>query len=410
MNPVNEKFLILLRTALTDEIPAGLDSTTDDEWQQILQTAAAHHVLPLIYAAACRIPGIKQNPVFLPVRQEIFQQVFQQVRKTNEFLQLFRHLTDGGITPLVTKGIICRHLYPQPDQRPSGDEDVLIPPAQFEACHRLLLDFGMEAAEDDLTAYEVPYRKPGSPLYIELHKSLFSPESDAYGDWNRFFAGVFDQAVEEDFYGTKVRTLSPTDHFFYLICHAFKHFLHGGFGIRQVCDIILFANKYGPQLDWERIMELCREIRGVKFTAALLKIGQRYLVLDPDAACCPPCWQETQVDEGPLLADLLESGIYGYSSMSRRHSSSITLDAMAAQNQGRQAKSTLVSALFPSAKKLEGRYPWLKDRPYLLPAAWADRILKYGKETKSTVDSSAGDAMRIGSQRIALMKAYDIID
>lgn len=410
MNPVNEKFLILLRAALNGDVPEALANTTDEQWQQIIPLAEAHHVLPLIYEAACRLPGIKRSPVFLPVRQQIFQQVFQQVRKTNDFLRLFRHLTDGGITPLVTKGIICRNLYPQPDQRPSGDEDVLIPPTQFEACHRLLLDFGMENAEEDLTSYEVPYRKPGSPLYIELHKSLFPPESDAYGSWNRFFEGVFDRAAEEDFYGTNVYTMSPTDHFFYLICHAFKHFLHGGFGIRQVCDIVLFANKYGPQIDWLRIMELCREIRGVKFTAALLKIGQKHLVLDPDAACYPASWQEIHVDEGPLLADLLESGIYGYTSMSRMHSSNITLDAITAQNQGRQAKASLLSAAFPPVQKLEGRYSWLKEHPYLLPVAWADRLLKYGKETRSGSGSSAGDAMRIGNQRLALMREYDIID
>lgn len=35
--------------------------------------------------------------------------------------------------------------------------------------------------------------------------------------------------------------MNASDHLFYLICHALKHFYHSGFGIRQVCDILLFA-------------------------------------------------------------------------------------------------------------------------------------------------------------------------
>ena len=109
---------------------------------------------------------------------------------------------------------------------------------------------GTEQTECDMSEeeleriYEVPYGKKGSLIYIELHKSLFPPESDAYGDLNRFFENVYTDAIEIKIDNTDIRTMGYTDHLFYLICHAFKHFLHSGFGIRQVCDIILFANAY----------------------------------------------------------------------------------------------------------------------------------------------------------------------
>lgn len=69
-----------------------------------------------------------------------------------------------------------------------------------------------------------------------------------------------------------------------MICHAFKHFLHSGFGIRQVCDIVLFANAYGRE------------------------IGQKYLTFDPSLAGYPQEWQEIQVDEQLMLDDLLDAG------------------------------------------------------------------------------------------------------
>lgn len=49
-----------------------------------------------------------------------------QTMRTNEFLELNKKLHAAGVRPLVVKGIICRNLYPQPDYRRFGDEDVLV--------------------------------------------------------------------------------------------------------------------------------------------------------------------------------------------------------------------------------------------------------------------------------------------
>lgn len=264
-------------------------------------------------------------------------------------------------------------------------------------------------AEELESVYEVPYGKKGSLIYIELHKSLFPPESEAYGDLNRFFANVHEDAIDIRIDGTDIRTMGYTDHLFYLICHSFKHFLHSGFGIRQVCDIILFANEYGDAIDWEKILRQCREIHADLFAAALFAIGEKYLTFDPEKAHYPKAWREISVDETDMLMDLLDSGIYGNANMSRKHSSNMTLDAVAADKNGKKAGNTVLKSLFPSAKKLEGRYPYLKKHPILLPIAWTDRILKYRKETVAGGDNAAADSVKIGNQRIELMKEYGII-
>jgi hypothetical protein len=110
-----------------------------------------------------------------------------------------------------------------------------------------------------------------------------------------------------------------------------------------------------------------------------------------------------------MLEDLLCGGLYGDSSMSRKHSSTITLDAVTAQKQGRNAKNALIASAFPSASALAGRYPYLKKHPYLLPAAWCSRFLEYAKETRHTQDSTASEALKIGNERIELMKEYGIL-
>lgn len=412
MKQQDERFLQALAAALKHEKTAWETAFPAQDWLGLFECAEKHHVLPMIYEAVYDCPAARElDPTFLlPFKRRTIQQVTLQAIKTGAFLQLYAHLQKAGIRPLVVKGIVCRALYPDPDTRVSGDEDVWVQPEQFSACHEALLAFGMQPAEpekDIETAYEVAYGKPGSPLYIELHKSLFPPDSEAYGDLNRFFAGAHDRAAVVSVQGAAVSTLNSTDHLFYLICHAFKHFLHSGFGIRQVCDIALFANAYGDGIDWPRLLAQCTEIHAEKFSAALFHIGEKYLGFSPEKACLPPLWTEIAVDETALLEDLLSGGVYGAADRNRLHSSTITLNAVAAQKQGGKAKRNVLKTVFPSAKALSGRYPYLKKYPFLLPAAWGDRLLKYRKETAA--GNGAAESIRIGSQRIELMKQYGIL-
>lgn len=410
MDATIKTFLAILKAAIGGEKPVLDRELPPEEWQALFHLAAIHKVTPLLYEAA--YPLVKEQTLPASMKRQVMQQVIMQTMRTAEFLELNNRLQAAGIRTLVVKGIICRSLYPQPDHRPSSDEDVLILPEQFEACHRVLTDYGMQTTElpENLSAaYEVPYRKEGSPLYIELHKHLFPPESGAYAELNNFFEGIFDRAVTMKIQGSTVCTLSCTDHLLYLICHAFKHFLHSGFGIRQVCDIVLYANAYGAQLDWLQILEHCKAIHAEQFAAALFQIGHRYLVFDPDKACYPDAWRKIRVDELPMLEDLLSGGLYGDASMSRKHSSNITLDAVVAQKQGKKAKSAIVTSVFPAAAKLEGRYPYLKKHPYLVPVAWCCRLWDYALETHRSRGNNASDALKIGNDRVALLKEYGIL-
>ncbi|MGN0299121.1 MAG: nucleotidyltransferase family protein [Lachnospiraceae bacterium] len=407
-------FLEALKASLNGEKVNWNCEMSPQAWLGLFRLASEHQVLPMIYDAVYASAAAQLSPpeVLLPFKKQMLQLVMMQTIKTSEFLRLFQHLREAGLHPLVVKGIVCRNLYPNPDYRMSSDEDVLIPPEEFAHCHQVMLEYGMQLSNPESNLekdYEVPYGKPGSPLYIELHKSLFPPESEAYGEFNRFFVQAHQHCVDIPIDGVLVTTMDDTDHLFYLICHAFKHFLHSGFGIRQVCDIVMFANVYGSRVDWLRLLQQCQAIHADVFTAALYQIGFKYLNFSPEKACYPKEWKAISVDETAMLMDLLSSGVYGGSDMSRKHSSNITLSAVAAQKQGKKAKGSLLQTVFPSAKSLEGRYPYLSKCPLLLPVAWADRILKYQKETVNTENNHASESIKIGNQRVELMREYKII-
>ena len=407
MEHTEQLFLQALRAALRGQTAEPAGDATEADWQAVFALAQTHKVLPLVYEAVYPLPGLRGTAAAAAARRRVMGQVAVQTRKTAEFLALYRQLQAAGLQPLVVKGIVCRSLYPKPDLRPSGDEDLLAAPGTADACRAVLEAYGLQAEPGTLDAYETAYRKPDGPLYVELHRSLFPPEAAAYGAWNRFFEDAFRRAVPQTLPGGTVYTLCPTDHLFYLLCHAFKHFLHSGVGIRQVCDILLFAERYAAQLDWETIAANCRAIRAEGFAAALFCIGQEQLGV-PLPAGLPPHWQTLAGDTAPLLADLLCSGLYGDSSVNPQHSSNITLNAVQAQQSGKKAAG-LAASLFPAAQQLEGSYPYLKQHPWLLPAAWAQRLWQYGTKTLAAPTSPAA-ALKIGEERLELLRQYGVID
>lgn len=415
MNQHENLLLEVLRVSLENKRLTWDHEISLETWTALFDLAESHKVLPLVVDSALQTPAARLASADLmsAVKRRSHALMFTQIQKTAEFLNLYRTLQAHKITPLVVKGIICRELYPNPDLRLSSDEDLLVEASEFATAIEVLKSCGLKPRTevenlDDVD--EISLISDNGLSYIELHKYLFAPDSDSLGDFNAFFADSFKKCISMQVQWTTIYTMEPGMHLFYLICHALKHFLHSGFGIRQVCDIVMFANAYGSEIDWKKLLAGCKELHAEKFSAAIFKIGKNYLTFDEERACYPKEWQEIEIDETELLLELLESGIYGGSSMSRRHSSKMTLDAVAVGKNGKKSGNVVISAAFPPAKDLEGRYPYLKEKPYLLPLAWTSRIVTYHKETKSMQNNTATEAVKIGKQRIELLKKYGIIE
>lgn len=327
--------------------------------------------------------------------------MLNQTVRSAEFADLYHKLRTAGLHPIVVKGQLCSRLYPQTDHRISADDDLLIPDGEFMACHEQLLTNGLttDTPVDELaTAHEVSYTKNGSPLYIELHRHLFDSAEDAHDELNHFFADL--NPVEIDGF----LAMPPHEHLLYLLLHAYKHFVRSGIGLRQFCDIGLWARAYHGEIDWQRLHDQCASVHAATFAAAVFRIARDYLGIDFDL---PTPW-DGGIDVEPLLHDTLCGGVYGSNDLTRLHSSTVTLNAVKASRTGE--KSSVLRTVFPKREYLERRYPYLKKRPYLLPVAWAQRIAHYASEKQSGADNSASGSIKLGKERIELMKRYGIMD
>ena len=366
------------------------------DWPAVFALAGQQKLLPIVFEAVRKSPAAAENAaLFAAVKQQVIAQVLHQTVRASEFAALYQTLCAAGLHPVVVKGQLCSRLYPLKDHRISADDDILIPDGEFFACHEQLLANGLTTdtpADEMPTADEVPYTKGGSPLYIELHRRLFDSSEDAHDALNRFFADI--PVVEID----GLLAMPPHEHLLYLILHAYKHFVRSGIGLRQFCDIGLWAWEYHNEIDWQRLHDQCARVHAATFAAAAFRIARDDLGIEFDL---PAPW-DASLDVEPLLHDSLCGGVYGSNDLTRLHSSTVTLNAVKSSRKGR--KSTVLRTVFPEKTYLESRCPYLKKRPYLLPVAWVQRLAHYASEKKSGADSSASGSIKLAKERIELRK------
>ena len=398
LTTIETQFLHIAKAAVSGgEIPAE-----NVDWPAIFTLGNQQKLLPIVFEAARKTPAAAENAaLFAAVKQQVIAQVLHQTVRASEFSSLYQKLCAAGLHPVVVKGQFCSRLYPQTDHRISADDDLLIPDGEFMACHEQLLANGLRTdtpADELASADEVSYTKKGSPLYIELHRHLFDSAEDAHDELNHFFTDI--NPVEMD----GLLAMPPHEHLLYLLLHAYKHFVRSGIGARQFCDIGLWARSYHAEIDWQRLHEQCESVHAATFAAAAFRITRDYLGIDFDL---PAPWSDS-VDVEPLLHDTLCGGVYGSNDLTRLHSSTVTLNAVKASRTGE--KSSVLRTVFPKREYLERRYPYLKKRPYLLPVAWAQRLVHYAGEKQSGADSSVSGSIKLAKERIELMKRYDIMD
>lgn len=385
-------FLNMIQAAM-----AGRDCPAEGaDWPAMFSLAGEQKLLPVLFEAVCRTTNAGGNAaLFAAAKRQVIAQVTGQAVRAAEFSALYGRLRAAGLHPLVVKGQLCSRLYPQKDHRISADDDLLAPGGEFAACHRLLLANGLrtDLREEELdTAGEACYTKPGSLLHIELHRRLFDTSDGVCGELNRFFQSV--RPVQS----AELLAMPPHEHLLYLILHALKHFISCGVGLRQFCDIGLWAREYCGQIDWQRLHEQCTGVHAAAFAAAAFAIARDTLGIAFDL---PAPWGGA-VDVEPMLHDALSGGVYGSNSLTRLHAATVTLGAVKAGRRGRPG--SLWQTLFPPRTQMERRYPYLKTRPALLPAAWIQRLIRYAGEKQS----SAAGSFRLAGERVELMKFYQI--
>lgn len=408
MEKTNLEFLSLLKSSLKNEKYDG-EKIDFEDLVYIYKMSEIHHVVPMIYNAAYNEDFFKECDANFQAmfKSSAFRYIFSQIQRTNHFLEVYKKLSEKNIKILVFKGIIFRNMYNNPDDRISSDEDILIKKEDYEKVKEFFLSEGFEFIDK---GEECAYFSKSTGLCIEVSTSLFSHESKAYGHLNKLFEDVFEKSIKINIDKIDILTLSHEQHLIYIVFHNMKHFLTGGFGIRQVADFSKYIETYGEYINWEKFWSDLKDLNYDTFALNLIEISLKYLGFNDDKITYPDNItsfdelknsQKHYINSESLINDILDAGVFGASTMDRKHTALMTLDAVEDKK-----KSNRLKAVFPNVNYLKDNYTYLQKYPILLPVAWGQRILSYLKKNKT---SSYINTMELGKQRIELLKEYKII-
>lgn len=407
MNWEERQLLCCLRAYRAGEKAAQIiESDSPENWRRLYDLSGCHKLTAVVYEMLWNTPGFcGGDPALLAHwKRESILQAVAQAGRTQTLLQLTETLGKAGIRYAVVKGVICRQLYRKSDLRPSGDEDLLILPQERERCGEIFAACGMTAISLQAEEGVDHWQDSRTGLHIELHTRPFSTGWTAEKILNPYFEKQLLHTVPISVEGKTVQTLEPTANLLFLIAHALKHFITGGFGVRTLADILSFCEQYDSQIDRDRLWAMLGQIRGTVFFRRLLKLGRDYLEFDTAPW---GCISSEASDEKDLMDDMLQAGVYGQTSMNRKHSAALALQAA----QGEQEGPSLRTALFPSAEKLAVRYPVLRRAPALLPAAWLHRMGCYALELLRDRGrgNSPVETLSLGKKRTEMMVKYGIL-
>ena len=405
LNDIQRLLLQLLRGYLFRQTFQSADlppEITDQTLAELLRVAKRHHIMPMVVDALTEFELCARSPLFLQAKMSVLRQTAACVVRRQAFMELMANAADAGFHPLVVKGTASAGYYPSPACRLSSDEDLLVQDDEKDRLCEWLQAEGFVRNGDEgegVTAYH----RRSDGLLLEVHTSLFPATAVIYRTMNGFFAKVHEHPVMIERDGMCICTLPPTEYLLYLVCHAFKHFIHGGIGIRQFCDGLLYLSVHADEIDWKRLLSALGEIHAEIFLINLLAIGEQYFnirLTQVDLSSYGPL-----VDPDELLCDLLDAGIYGNDRGDRLHSGAMTAQAVTHgdQRNGR-------TLLFPSVSALKGRYPCLKKHPYLLPWVWCVRGCGYLKKLFRSRDASPAEILDMGNARLQLLRKYKILE
>lgn len=409
MNQIYQDFFQLLKSSLQN---TKTQIQLSPNYEEILKLASMHKVIPLIYEASYKTESFKQiDQNFCKYfKTTSMQIIYSQIQRSDKFLQLYEKFNQEGLKILVFKGIILRELYPIPDARISGDEDLLIEKRYLKQAIEILESNNMKrviSEEEEADVYHYFCQNTG--LHLELHTTLFGVKSITNKKMEEIFSTVFENSDTININNIDIHTFSIDNHFLYIICHAIKHFVSCGTGIRQICDISMYINKYHQNINWDYIWKETTILDYDTLLVNLLQIAIDYLGLEENKIVYQKDKSEYFINTEDLIEDIMEGGIYGASTQARLNAANMSLDAL-----NKESKSKLKSnlaAIFPKAENLKGRYKYLEKYPVLLPLAWASRILTYTKErgSLSSVGATAKETIAVGNRRMDLLKEYKLI-
>lgn len=278
----------------------------------LLYLARQQKIVPLIYDFLC-MNDIEIKKDLLPaLNQEVASYALTYYQN-----QYFTELVCGiieeaGLPYALIKGTLLSELYPKPECRRFGDVDILINEKQaFAKASSLFEEHGFRRRPSNGDHHHEYIIERGNRTYlIELHQNLISSQENP--ELNDKIGKLYNSLSLDKVLPTTLDAL-------YLILHMLQHFLDAGFGIKLLCDWVLYLEKKKDEIDSDKLKSLLCNLGIFTFAENITIFCIEYLGLRTYPDCFTNKIASDKVKEAleALSEDLFSGGEYGKNDSSR---------------------------------------------------------------------------------------------
>lgn len=318
-----EKALLeLLRAALNESYRLDEDALPEsvcrEEWEKLIRLAREHAVLSLLYeplSATRRIPADCMQEVEKAGRVTA-QSSYRLLFLTKYLTQLLR---EHGIAAITLKGAATASFYPVPELRKAGDVDILIADeARCEEACRLLRAEGYEPVGHQLTIHHMELKNEEG-ISVEVHGMLAEPfDSQSVNRYlRRLLPEYKEHMVENTSWGVSIYQPSDGYHAFYLILHMLQHYLRAGFGVKNLCDWVVFWNREVEEKEREIFLRLIEESGTLGFVEIMTVACVEYMGLPKERVTFLLTKEISQRQTQQFMKEVFAAGEYGKSDRTR---------------------------------------------------------------------------------------------
>ena len=392
MNKAQEYIVQILNHSIHNK-KIELDTNEDISWKDILEECKSHNIESLVYYGinSNTLKTIDKEILEYWKKQTFMSNVYQinHIKQISNILSIFN---DKNIPIIVLKGLVIRDLYPKSELRTMGDADILIHEKDIETVIEILDNRGYK--EEDRDTYHIEFGKGNS--HIEVHWSLTN--EGMFNEIDEFNNEIWLNAVEVKIGASKALSMCDEDLLVYLCIHMAKHFINSGFGIRQVCDVLLLVEQRSKFIDWNRFMIKAKRSGIDKFTMSIFAICNKLFEMSiPDELEKYKVRDEKNITL--IVDDIFANGVHGY-----RDKMSTKIKQLTYENNKKKVSyiSSFRRLYFPSSDNLCEKYGYAKKYKLLLPVAWIHRFVN----TIFRKDYSVSDKIKLSMQGANISKKH----
>lgn len=288
------------------ELPESID------WKAVLALAQQHAVVGTIINSVQFLPERLRPSDSTSAKMNKFALGLIQANMVLDrtAARLVEFLERQGISGVLLKGQGVARYYPMPQIRQTGDIDFYVGRAQYrkavEVCRRQL-------AADQSECEEMHFSFDIDGVEIELHRlasKVYSPiRNRCFQRW----------VVEELERSPERRTITlgnatvvlPSYDFdaIFIFYHAWRHYIMGGIGLRQLCDWAMIFQSHGADIDTAKLISNLRRFGLTKSWKLFACIVVGYLGVPADKM---PLYDSAFSRKSEIvLEEILDGGNFG---------------------------------------------------------------------------------------------------